>query len=397
MANYKHQNAVDWFLGLVQTDSETFHETKVAEHIISEVKKRNWNCEIIRQKIDLKDIPANIRMRVPNADELQGETENLFLVFPATDESKPTIFFSAHMDTVKPGNGCKPQFTEDGLIKTDGTTVLGADDKAGIAEALAGMELVLNENLPHGKVVMIFPAMEEIGLVGSQMSDLSGLGLNYGYVLDMGDRIGTLVTRTLHTQFVTIDLTYEGPKVHGAGAWGENIFSYASEIVRMLPRGLHSEDRYASIGVNNMTFSKDEGYRVSNKATIKVNVASLYEEDMRLYIDIITSMLDHLKRDKLVITYKVSPIPSLGYSIYDFGAKGEEIVAGAEKVLREMGIEPKHDKSRGGFDANEYAKKDVATLVLSCGFMGEHTTKEYIVEQDLHDGAEMVKRLILNA
>ena len=105
MANYKHQNAVDWFLGLVQSDSETFHETKVAEHIISEVKKRNWNCEIIRQKIDLKDIPANIRMRVPNADELQGETENLFLVFPATDESKPTIFFSAHMDTVKPGNG----------------------------------------------------------------------------------------------------------------------------------------------------------------------------------------------------------------------------------------------------------------------------------------------------
>ena len=390
---FKHDNAIEWFKEFVSIDSETFNETGMVDFIEKRVKSLKWNCEIIRQKIDLeKDVPENVKRRMPNVNYV-GTTEQIYVVFPATDTTKPTIFFSSHLDVVKPGIGVKPIF-ENGIIKTDGTTVLGADDKAGLADMFAGMELIIKNKIPHGKVVFICTAMEEIGLVGSKLANVDDFGIKYGYVLDMDDRVGTIISKTLHTQHYTIDLDFDAPKAMGAGPWGENIYTYASELVRMMPRGTFSKDTFGSAGISKMTFEQPtEMRKPCVKGSISGSIMSILPEEITLMRQQISAMIEHHKRDSLVVSIKFTPEKTSGYCVYDT-EDGKQLVKNAEKAITSMGLKFKDDKSRGGFDANEFNLKGIPTLVLSCGFMKQHTTDEYIVEQDLHDGAELVKRLI---
>ena len=92
--------------------------------------------------------------------------QQLNLYLPATKDGVDTIYFTSHMDTVVPGNGIKPSI-KDGYIVSDGTTILGADDKAGLASMFEAIR-VLKKNIPHGKIEFIITVGEESGLVGAK-------------------------------------------------------------------------------------------------------------------------------------------------------------------------------------------------------------------------------------
>ncbi len=108
------ERLVERFLKYVQIDSETRNEKEFSEALIAEMKE--MGLEISR---DNAGTPVG-----SNTDNIVARLKG------STDQ--PSVMFSSHMDTVTPGNGVKP-IVEDGIIKTDGTTVLGGDDKAGIA------------------------------------------------------------------------------------------------------------------------------------------------------------------------------------------------------------------------------------------------------------------------
>src|SRR5690606_4826284 len=92
---------------------------------------------------------------------------NLFIMLEASGASgAPTIFFTSHMDTVTPGKGIKPQLDEDGYIRSDGTTILGSDDKAGLAAMLEAIQVIQENGIPHGPVQFVITVGEEAGLYG---------------------------------------------------------------------------------------------------------------------------------------------------------------------------------------------------------------------------------------
>ena len=102
-----------------------------------------------------------------------------------------TILFSSHMDTVSPGIGIKPQI-RDGIIYSDGTTILGGDDKAGVASIMEAIETIIENEIPHGDIEIVFSIFEEGGLFGAKNLDYTKLDSKLGFVLDSGGQPGQI-------------------------------------------------------------------------------------------------------------------------------------------------------------------------------------------------------------
>lgn len=96
------------------------------------------------------------------------------------------------MDTVVPGNGVKP-VVENGYVKTDGTTILGADDKAGLAAMFEAIKVLKEENIEHGTIEFIITVGEESGLIGAKALDRSMITASYGYALDSDGKVGNII------------------------------------------------------------------------------------------------------------------------------------------------------------------------------------------------------------
>src|ERR687885_2826668 len=163
-------------LELVQIDSISRKERDVAERI----KKY---CEELGAEVEVDDA----------GEKVGGNTGNVIARFPGTIPGAEAIMMSAHMDTVVPGRGVKP-IVEGDIIRTDGSTVLGGDDKSGVAVILETIRCLQEQNIPHAPIDAVFSICEEVGLLGAKHVDTSKLRARYGLVFDSDDP-GFLFTR----------------------------------------------------------------------------------------------------------------------------------------------------------------------------------------------------------
>jgi tripeptide aminopeptidase len=121
-----------------------------------------------------------LELREDNAAQaVGGNANNLVATLPANITGAPKIFFSAHFDTVEPNPNLNI-IIQDGVIRTDGTSILGADDKAGMSAILEAIRIVVENNLPHGQIQLLFTVCEEIGLQGARALDLSLVDSDFG-------------------------------------------------------------------------------------------------------------------------------------------------------------------------------------------------------------------------
>ncbi|MFR3072759.1 MAG: M20/M25/M40 family metallo-hydrolase, partial [Paeniclostridium sp.] len=133
------QRLIDEFIELVKIDSPSSKEGNVAKVLVKKLEA--IGCEVC---IDEAGVKAG------------GETGNVIAKLKGNREGK-TVLFSSHMDTVSPGEGIKPIIDEaKGIITSDGTTVLGSDDKAGIAAILEALRIIKENNLDHADIEVVF-------------------------------------------------------------------------------------------------------------------------------------------------------------------------------------------------------------------------------------------------
>src|SRR6266571_6918052 len=156
-------------LEFVQIDSHSRKERDIAERI----KKY---CEEMGAQAEIDDAGKAVG----------GNTGNVIARFPGTIPGAESIMMSAHMDTVVPGEGVKP-IVEGDIIRTDGTTVLGGDDKSGCAVIIEVIHCLQEQNVPHAPIEAIFSICEEVGLLGAKNVDVSKLKAKYGIVFDSDD------------------------------------------------------------------------------------------------------------------------------------------------------------------------------------------------------------------
>lgn len=158
---------VNDFLELVVVRGETRNERLIAEKIKSELAEMN---------LEATEDDAGAK--------IGGNTGNLLVNIPGNVEGAPSLLFAAHMDTVPLAVGSKPQI-KDGYITSDGTTALGGDNRAGVAEILEAVREIKEHNLPHGDLQLLFTVAEEGGLLGARALDPKVLTADYGFAVDV--------------------------------------------------------------------------------------------------------------------------------------------------------------------------------------------------------------------
>ena len=160
------------------------------------------------------------------------------------------ILFSSHMDTVSPSIGVKPIIDEaNGIIKSDGTTVLGSDDKAGIAAILEALRTVKENNIEHSDIQVVFSIWEEGGLQGAKNLDYSKIDAEYAFVLDSGGSPGEIIVKAPAQDAIKVKII--GKPAH-AGLQPENGISaimVASKAIENMKLLRIDEETTANIGI----------------------------------------------------------------------------------------------------------------------------------------------------
>ncbi|HQR40686.1 MAG TPA: M20/M25/M40 family metallo-hydrolase, partial [Blastocatellia bacterium] len=230
MSDINRDRLRNYLLDLVQIDSHSREEADVAARVRADL-------EALGIEVEVDDAGTKVG----------GNTGNVIARVKGTVEGAPPIFLAAHMDTVVPGKGVKPVIDGD-IIRTDGTTVLGGDDKSGVAIIVEVIRTLREKNIPHSDIDAVFTICEEVGLLGAKHLDMSRIRSKYGLVLDSDD-IGYLFTRAPsadHMEFVI-----NGLEAH-AGVCPENGISaikIAAEAIAAMKLGRIDSETTANIGV----------------------------------------------------------------------------------------------------------------------------------------------------
>src|ERR687890_2253471 len=217
-------------LELVQIDSISRKERDVAERI----KKY---CEEMGATVEIDDAGAKVG----------GNSGNVIARFKGTIPGAETIMMSAHMDTVVPGEGVKP-IVEGDIIRTDGTTVLGGDDKSGCAVIIETIRCLQENNIPHAPIEAVFSICEEVGLLGAKHVDVSKLKSKYGIVFDSDDP-GFLFTKGPSANHM--EWKIYGLESHAGVApeQGISAIKIAAEGIAAMKLGRIDDETTANIGV----------------------------------------------------------------------------------------------------------------------------------------------------
>ncbi|WP_019639034.1 M20/M25/M40 family metallo-hydrolase [Paenibacillus fonticola] len=359
------------FIELVQIDSETKHERQVADFL--KAKLAELGLEVVE-------------------DDSQKRTGhgagNLIATLPAVPGiDAPSFLFTCHMDTVAPGNGIKPVIGEDGWIRSDGTTILGADDKAGLAALLEVIQVLQEQQLPHGRIQFVITAGEESGLMGARALERRYLDASFGFAIDSNGEVGSICVGA-PTQ-ARIEIEIFGKSAH-AGVNPEDGISaiqVAGKAISRMKLGRIDEETTANIG-------KFEGGGPTNVVT----------DHVKLYAEARSLSPEKVERQLALMEKAVNS------ACQEFGAQGEfrshiiypgfylteqdAVVRLAQTAAEKLGLSGRLFTSGGGSDANIINGLGIPTVNLAVGYEEIHTTQERIKSEDIVKVAEYALEII---
>jgi tripeptide aminopeptidase len=374
MAYLTEQNKermVSTFLELVRIDSETHSEGDVARRLTAILK--GLGCTVVFDGAGKKT---------------NSQTGNLIAKFPG-DKSLPPFILSAHMDTVAPGKGIKPK-TGKKRITSDGTTILGADDKAGVAVILEALRIFKERNIKHPPIEVVLSICEEIGLQGAKYLDFSQLKAKSGLVLD------TESPREVTVKAPAADKLEI--KVHGiashAGMFPERGISairVAAEAISNMKLGRLDEESTANIGVI-------EGGAATNiitpLVTLRGEARSRNPKKLAKQVAHMRAAFENaakrnaIKLDGKKVSARIEFIRTNSYPAMNIPLTDKTLRALVDSA-KEMGIKLEPKASGGGSDANVFAAHGIFTPNLGCGMWEPHTTAEYLDLEDFFTCAEI--------
>jgi len=363
----------DHFLTLVQIDSPSRKERAIA----------------IALKEELISLGAEVRF--DEADHAVGGTiGNLIARIPGTQRAAAPFLLCAHMDTVGPGEGIKPR-VEGRIIQSDGSTILGADDKSGIAIICEVLRTLQAEKVPHPAIEIVFTICEEIGLLGVKHLDVSRLQARTGLVLDSSDP-GRLITRAPAAN--RLQFTLQGLEAH-AGVCPEkgiNAIRIASEAIAGMRLGRLDEETTANIGTIEGGIATNI---IPSAAVVRGEARS--HDDAKLETQtghMIRCFEEAASRHQLTLdgTIHRGHVICQVQRDYDrlFVPEEARIVRLVREAAQTLGREITLWRTGGASDANILFTKGVEVANLGTGQREVHTVREHLLLDDMVRSAELV-------
>ncbi|WP_323098534.1 M20/M25/M40 family metallo-hydrolase [Intrasporangium sp. YIM S08009] len=338
------------FLELVAIDSPTGHEQQIGEVLAA-------------------------RFRELGCTTTQDDVGNLVAVYPGTRPG--TVLVSTHMDTAGTDRGIVPVIGDDGVVRTDGTTILGADDKSGLAGCLELVRLLRDHpDWSHPTIEFVSTVGEERGLVGSRHLDVSRLQATHGFVLDTAGVMGSVTYWSPTSVYLTI--TVQGRKAH-AGVEpekGVSAVQAAADAIAAMPLGRIDEETVANIG----TVHGGEARNIIPDTVVLEGMARSHDQgklDRQL-----AAMRLACERAAEARGATVDVVAEEIYRTYRI-AEDAQPYREAARAIRSLGLEVSPRKSGGGTDGNYFNAKGIPCVALPTGMVDEHATSEHIAIDDL--------------
>lgn len=349
---------------------------------------------ISRYLIDrLKGLGAEVTMddAGPKAD---SESGNLIARFPARGKECPPLMVSVHMDTVEPADGVVPVLRE-GVFSSAGDTILGADDKAGIAEIIEALEVLRETGIPHGPLEVVVTICEEIGLLGAKLLDPQLLQSRRGIALDTSG-----VDLVIHRAPCANKLRFEiqGREAHAgiAPEKGISAIELAARAIAVMPLGRIDEETTANIG----TITGGQATNIVAKKVViegearSHDAAKLAQQTERMVCcfeqaareagrEIDGTMVIPEIRVEVLSDYPLMHVP-----------RQAGILSLIETAATRLGRRVEIRAAGGGSDANIFNSHGIETVILGTGMTNVHTVNESVRVDDMVQVAQLLVEII---
>lgn len=351
------ERLLETFLELVRIESPSGFEADAANYCARELES------------------AGCRVWFDEAGETTGSnTGNLIAELPGT--APGVLGLCAHLDVVEPCRDIRPVITE-GVIHSAGATVLGADDRAGLAAAIETVRRLGEQGDAYPTVRVIFTVQEEVGLHGAKQLRPADAECDLCLVLDAdGTPGGIVVGAPTHYTFCA---EFHGRASHAGVApeQGISAITMAASAISAMELGRLDEGTTANVG-------SIRGGRATNVVTARCDITGECRSLDRDRVEDVRAGMDAAMR---------ASAENAGGSVeiawhleYEGFESPEDSPEGAlvSAAIRDAGCEPGTYRTGGGSDANVLAAMGVPTLALACGMTGVHGTNEQIALTDLH-------------
>lgn len=356
------------FMELVKIDSETGNEKPVADYL--EPLFKDLGFDVFYDQAN-RHFPSN----TGNFIAKRGDT--------SLDEA---LILSCHMDTVKPGLGIKPQIQE-GYIVSDGTTILGADDKAGIAAILEALRSFKESDTATKPLEIVFCIAEEGGLNGSKYLDYSLLQAKHAVVFDSGGAPGEIIIKGPAQD--KIDVTIKGKPAHAGVCPEEGIsaIQVAASAINHMKLLRIDEDTTANIGIIS-------GGEATNIVTPEVMIKAEARSQSNDKLDLQTAHMVACFEAAAEAFGAVALIDiERAYNAFEVTMDSEIVKLATEAVYAFGGV-PEYKATGGGSDTNNYNQNGIAAVNMGIGMEKPHTLEERISIVNLTRAAQLVGALI---
>jgi tripeptide aminopeptidase len=316
-----------------------------------------------------------------------GNTGNIFAFFKGTVHGSPVLMLNSHIDTVEPSAGVVPQIV-DGVIKPSGKTILGADDKAGVASILEAMRTVREKNIPYGDILVLFTVAEDVGLLGSKAIDKNRLQkADFGFSLDSAGRPGDIYTSAPGSNRISIVIHGKASHAGVAPEKGINAIVIAGKALAGMQQGRIDAETTSNVGMI-------QGGTAINIVPDRVEVQAGVRSRDQAKLDYQTKyMTDTFMNTAIANGGRCDVNVASLFAAFKLDASSTPVQV-AEKAMSRLGLPFAISATGGGSDANYFNAYGVPVAILAVGYDSNHTSDEHITVDDLYKSANLAVALI---
>lgn len=404
------QQIIDRFISYITIDTEsdpnstTTPSTKkqwdLANHLVKELKSIGLQDVTIDDKAYIMaTLPSNLDYEVPTIGFISHfDTSPDFTGANIKPQVIPNygggdIVLNAEKNIILSPKYFKDllQYKGQTLITTDGTTLLGADDKAGITEIVTAMEyLIQHPEIKHGKIRIGFTPDEEIGR-GAHHFDVAQFGADWAYTMD-GSQVGELEYENFNAAGAKI--TFKGKSVHPGYAKGKMINSMliANDFINALPKGETPEETKGYEGFFHVYHLQGSIEETVVELIIRDHNKTKFEK-RKLLIEKITKKINKKFAKQYGEDIAIAEINDQYYNMKEKVLPVKHIVDIAEKAMQELGIKPLIKPIRGGTDGSQLSYKGLPCPNIFAGGHNFHGKYEYVPVESMKKAIDVIIKI----
>lgn len=355
---------IDLFLEIAKIDALSGKEKPLADYIKSFLAKYNYSISEDESRLLSKSNTGNLICRIGGGGD---------------------FIMTSHMDTARPTLNINPKILDDKLVSS-GDTVLGVDNRVGVAVLLFTLEKIAKEKIPVKDFTVVFTTCEETTLFGSKYLGVNG-NIKYGFVFDSGYRPGNFIYSACGAMGFKIKVIGKASHSGISPEKGINSLLIASRAISNLPLGRIDDESTMNIGM----LKGGSAVNVIPEVTeLDGEVRSFNVMKVEKYFNFI---LDSFKKEADTLGGKIEVESFWDFKPYTI-SENSYVFKETVRVLKGVGLNPTPKISLGGSDANSLNENGIQSVNLGIGAQNPHSNDEFIYIEDLVKSAEIALELV---